>query len=71
MLTQLSLKSILRSVDYTSRIAKWGTILGDFDIRYMSRTAVKGQILADLVAEFAKPTLEGKEVPVLLRADGR
>ncbi|XP_050289752.1 uncharacterized protein LOC126727897 [Quercus robur] len=69
VLTQLPLKSILRSADYTSRIAKWGTILGAFDIRYMPRTAVKGQVLADLVAEFAEPTLEGKEVSVLLGAD--
>ena len=58
ILTQLSLKSILRSVDYTGRITKWGTILGDFDIRYMPRTSVKGQILADLVDEFAEPSLE-------------
>ena len=32
VLTQLSLKTILRSADYTGRIAKWGTILGAFDI---------------------------------------
>ena len=62
MLTQLPLKSVLRSADYTGRIAKWGTILGAFDIRYMPRTAIKGQVLADLVPEFAEPTLEGMEV---------
>ena len=28
VLTQLPLKSMLRNVDYTERIAKWGTILG-------------------------------------------
>ena len=33
-------------------------ILGAFDIKYMSRTFVKGQVLADLVAEFAEPSLE-------------
>ena len=33
VLTQFLLKSILRSVDYTGRIAKWGTILGAFDIK--------------------------------------
>ena len=32
VLTQLPLISLLRSVDYTWRIAKWGTILGVFDI---------------------------------------
>ena len=41
VLTQLSLKTILRSADYTGRIAKWGTILGAFDIKYMPRISVK------------------------------
>ena len=54
VLTQLPLKSVLRSADYTGRIAKWGTILGSFDIKYMPRTSIKGQVLADLVVEFAE-----------------
>ena len=54
VLTQLPLKSVLRSADYTGRIAKWGMILGAFDIKYMSRTSIKGQVLADLMAEFAE-----------------
>ena len=53
-LTQLPLKSVLRSADYIGRIAKWGTILGAFDIKYMPCTSIKGQVLADLVAEFAE-----------------
>ena len=35
-----------------------GSILGAFDIKYMSRTSIKGQVLTDLVAEFAKTPLE-------------
>ena len=54
ILIQLPLKAILRSADYTGRIAKWGTILGAFNIKYMPRTSIKGQVLADLVAEFAE-----------------
>ena len=54
VLTQFPLKSILRSADYTRRIAKWVTILGAFDIKYMPRTSVKDQVLADLIAEFAE-----------------
>ena len=42
VLTQLPLKSLLQSVDYTRRIAKWGMILGAFDIKYMPRISVKG-----------------------------
>ena len=52
ILTQLPLKSILQSADYIGRIAKWGTILGAFNITYMPCTSIKGQVLADLVAEF-------------------
>ena len=33
-------------------------ILGDFDIKYMPRTSIKGQVLTDLVAEFAESLLE-------------
>ena len=58
VLTQLSLKTILRSADYTRRIAKWGTSMGAFDIKYMPRTSIKGQVLADLVAEFTEPEIE-------------
>ena len=58
VLTQLPLRSLLRSTNYTGRIAKWDTILGAFDIKYMSRTSVKGQVLADLVVEFAKTPLK-------------
>ena len=58
VLTQLPLRAVLRSAIYTGRIAKCGTILGAFDIKYMPCTSVKGQILADLVAEFAELALE-------------
>ena len=49
-------------------------ILGAFDIKYMPRTSVKGHILADLVAEFAKTpskdkleekNMDGKSVGVI------
>ena len=37
-----------------------GYNFGAFDIKYMPRTSVKGQVLADLVAEFTEP--EGDEL---------
>ena len=58
VLTQLPLMTVLRSTDYMRRIEKWGTILGDFDIKYMPRTFVKGQILADLVVKFIELALK-------------
>ena len=61
VLTQLPLKTILRSADYTRRVAKWGTILEAFDIKYIPCTSIKGQILANLVAEFTEPPIEELE----------
>ena len=67
--TQLLLKAILRNANYTERIAKWGTALGAFDIKYMPRTSIKGQVLADLVAEFTKPPME--ELELAENTDGK
>ena len=69
VLTQLPLKVIFRSADYTRRIAKWGIVLGAFDIKYMPRTSIKGQVLADFVAEFIEPALE--EISTTQNMDGK
>ena len=58
VLTQLLLRSLLRKADYTGRVEKLAMILGAFDIKYMSRTSIKRQVLANLVAEFAEPSFE-------------
>ena len=58
VLTQLPLKSVLWTADYTGRIALWNMILEAFDIKYMPQTSIKGQVLADLIAEFAEPLIE-------------
>ena len=60
VLTQLPLKAILQSADYTGRIAKWGMIFGSFDIKYMPCTSVKGQILTDLITEFVEGPAENE-----------
>ena len=36
----------------------WSALLGAFDIKYMPRSSVKGQVLTDLAAEFAEPSVE-------------
>ena len=58
ILTQLPLKSVHRNADYIGRIALWNTILGAFNIKYMPQTSIKGQVLADLVAEFVESPIE-------------
>ena len=42
VLTQLPLQALLRKSNYTGRIAKWGTKVGAYNIKYMPRTAIKG-----------------------------
>ena len=49
VLTRYPLQLLLKRSDFTRRIAKWGTRLGAFN----SGPSVKGQVLADLVAEFS------------------
>ena len=49
VLTQHPLQALLRKSDYTGRIAKWGTKLGAYDVKYMPQTAIKKQVLADFV----------------------
>ena len=61
VLTEYPLQSLLKRSDFTGRIAKWGTRLGSFDIRYRPRSSVKGQVLADFVAEFS-PKNKGEMV---------
>ena len=58
VITQLPLKSTLRSIDYAMRIAKWGTVLGASDIKNMPRTSIKGLVLAGLVAQFTESPLK-------------
>ena len=60
VLNQLPLKVVLRNANYTRWIAKWGTILGAFDIKYMPHTSVKGQVLENLVAEFVEGPVENE-----------
>uniref|UniRef100_A0A2N9FQ06 Uncharacterized protein n=1 Tax=Fagus sylvatica TaxID=28930 RepID=A0A2N9FQ06_FAGSY len=62
VLTSLPLKALFRSSDFSGRISKWGAHLGAYDVRYRPRTSIKGQVLADFVAEFAP---EHSELPTI------
>lgn len=52
VLTKHPLQSLLRRLDFTGSIAKWGTRLDPFDIKYKPRNVIKGQVLANLLAKF-------------------
>ena len=68
VLTQLPLQALLRKSNYTGRIAKWGTMLIAYDVKYMPQTAIKWQVLADFAAEFTDGTMieEDKALRVMV-----
>ena len=49
------LRQVLQA-DTFGRLTKWAIELGEFDIKFMPRMAIKGQALADFVVEFTYPT---------------
>ena len=40
------------------KIAKWRAFLGAFDIQYRPQTSIKGQVVANFVAEFTPDKLK-------------
>ena len=54
------LKRAMSSPEAAGRMALWAIELSKFDIQYRPRTAVKGQIVADFIAEYTQS--EGKGV---------
>ena len=53
VLTEYPMKQVLHKLETSGRLMKWAIELSKFDIRYMPKTATKGQVLADFVMEFA------------------
>ncbi|KAL5545199.1 hypothetical protein UlMin_008983 [Ulmus minor] len=50
--TKFPLKQVFQKPEASGRLAKWSIELGEFDIQFKPRTAIKGQALADFIAEF-------------------
>uniref|UniRef100_A0A2N9ESR6 Uncharacterized protein n=1 Tax=Fagus sylvatica TaxID=28930 RepID=A0A2N9ESR6_FAGSY len=57
LVTQYPVQAMFNKADFTGRIWKWGAKISALGVKYLPRTAIKGQVLADFVAEFA-PTSE-------------
>ncbi|XP_071738247.1 uncharacterized protein [Rutidosis leptorrhynchoides] len=51
VLTDLPVKQVLSTPAISGRFSKWAIELGAFEIAYLPRTSVKGQVLADYFAE--------------------
>ncbi|GJV27759.1 reverse transcriptase domain-containing protein [Tanacetum coccineum] len=51
VITDQPIKQILSRPKVAGRLQKWSIELGEYDIQYIRRTSVKGQILADFIVE--------------------
>ncbi|XP_065012910.1 uncharacterized protein LOC135641476 [Musa acuminata AAA Group] len=54
VITDQPLRQILSKFDLTGRLLKWAVELGEYDVRYVSRTAIKAQSVADFIAELTQ-----------------
>lgn len=52
------LKHIFEKPSLTGRIARWQMLLTEFDIIYVTQKAVKGQVIADQLADNPLPDYE-------------
>ena len=50
--TEYPMKQVLHKPETSGRLMKWAIELSEFDIKYKSKTAIKGQVLADFFMEF-------------------
>ena len=74
--TEYPMKQVLHTPEVSGRLMKWAIELSEFDIRYKPKTAIKGQVLADFVMEFApvqlaEPAQSRDDLPIWkLSVDG-
>ncbi|XP_075649739.1 uncharacterized protein LOC142620222 [Castanea sativa] len=62
-LTDKPLRQARSSPEATRRMALWAIELSEFDIQYRPRAAIKGQVVADFIAEFTNAEGQGAEYP--------
>jgi hypothetical protein len=73
VLTEYPMKKVLQKPDLSGRLVNWVMELGQFDIKFHPRTAIKGQVLADFLVEFCNiPKAEElpKELTWVVFVDG-
>ena len=62
VVTSYPLRDIIRNRDAMGQISKWALKLMGHDMRYIPRTTIKSQALADFVAEWTQVQLSTLEV---------
>ena len=61
VLTDKPLRRAMSNPDTAGQLALWAIELSEFDIQYRPRTAIKGQVVADFIAEFTHDEDKGTE----------
>jgi hypothetical protein len=56
VVTSYPLKAVLHNPNTTGNIAKWAAELAKFELDFLSRHAVKSQMLVDFVADWTPPS---------------
>ncbi|XP_062019159.1 uncharacterized protein LOC133735742 [Rosa rugosa] len=54
VLTNQPLRQVMQNPEHSGRLSKWAIELSEFDIDYRPRTAMKGQAVADFIAELTE-----------------
>ncbi|XP_071712486.1 uncharacterized protein [Rutidosis leptorrhynchoides] len=62
LLTDQPIKQILKHPESLGRLAKWAVELGEYEINFSLRHAVKGQILADFLLETTEKVNYSREI---------
>ena len=66
VITDQPIRQVLLKLENSGRLAKWAIELGEHEIIYKPRSAIKGQILADFLAE--SPTIDKSNMEDVLSA---
>jgi ribonuclease HI len=48
---QYPVQAMFQKANFTGQISKWGAKISALDVKYLPKTAIKGQVLSDFVAE--------------------
>ncbi|XP_022136678.1 uncharacterized protein LOC111008330 [Momordica charantia] len=71
VLTKLPLKSIFHKPETLGRLMKWAMELSEYDIQFEPRSALKGQAVADFIAELIPPPQSvGADLPRTVYVNG-
>jgi hypothetical protein len=63
VLTNFPLHQVLRMPEFSGRLTKWAIEIGGLDIEFKGRTAIKGQVIADFIAEVQEGSVLDKALP--------